>query len=241
MRLSGRRILVTGGASGIGRAIGRRFAEEGAKVALLDRAPIPDAEVAIRCDLMDQAAIAPAVARAAEAMGGLDGVVNSAGLDLMRPLATMTGEEWARVIGTNLTAPMLVCQAALPAMMSAGRGTIVAIASGAALRPLPERTAYCAAKAGVVMFCKSLSIEMSAHNIRVNAICPGIIDTPMWRESWEGAADPKAELAMILDRYVIKRVGEPREIADAALFLTSDESSYMTGTALAVDGGRTFH
>jgi len=240
MRLSGRRILVTGAASGIGRAIGERFAEEGAKVALLDREPITDG-IAIRCDLLDEAAIAPAVAEAAERMGGLDGIVHCAGADLMRSLEDMTLAEWQKIIGVNLTAPMLVCQAALPAMKAAGRGTIVAVASGAALRPLPNRTAYCAAKAGVVMFCKSLAIELSAANIRVNAICPGIIDTPMWRASWEGADDPQAELAMILDRYVIKRAGQPREIADAALFLTSDESSYVTGTAIAVDGGRTFH
>jgi NAD(P)-dependent dehydrogenase (short-subunit alcohol dehydrogenase family) len=240
MRLSDRRILVTGAASGIGRAIGERFAAEGAKVALLDRLPIAGG-IAIQCDLLDAGAIAPAVAQAAARMGGLDGVVNCAGADLMRPLEDMTPDEWQKIIGVNLTAPMLVCRAALPAMKAAGRGTIVAVASGAALRPLPNRTAYCAAKAGVVMFCKSLSIELSASNIRVNAICPGIIDTPMWRASWEGAQDPEAERAMILDRYVIKRVGQPREIADAALFLTSDESSYMTGTAIAVDGGRTFH
>jgi len=240
-RLACRRILVTGGASGIGRAIGARFAAEGARVALLDRTPVSDAEIFVQCDLLNPSAIAPAVEKAAAAMGGLDGVVNCAGVDLMRPLEAMTPEEWAQVIGVNLTAPMLVCRAALPALREAGRGTIVAIASGAALRPLPERTAYCASKAGVVMFCKSLSIELSAMNIRVNAICPGIIDTPMWRRSWEGAPDPQEERAMILDRYVIKRVGEPSEIADAALFLTSDESSYMTGTAIAVDGGRTFH
>jgi NAD(P)-dependent dehydrogenase (short-subunit alcohol dehydrogenase family) len=240
-RLAGRRVLVTGGASGIGAAIGRRFTEEGARVALLDRTPMPAAALGITCDLQDAAAVAPAVRRATEALGGLDGVVNAAGVDLMRPLEAMTDAEWAQVIGVNLTAPMLVCRAALPAMRQAGRGTIVTIASGAALRPLPERTAYCAAKAGAVMFSKSLAIELSADNIRVNAICPGIIDTPMWRASWEGAADPQAELGRILERYVIRRVGLPEEIAAAALFLTSDESSYMTGTALAVDGGRTFH
>jgi NAD(P)-dependent dehydrogenase (short-subunit alcohol dehydrogenase family) len=146
------------------------------------------------------------------------------------------------VIGVNLTAPMLVCRAALPAMRAAGRpGSIVLISSGAGLRPLPDRTAYCASKAGVVMFGKSLAIELSADGIRVNAICPGIIDTPMFRRSWEKAKDPQAELAMILDRYVIRRIGKPEEIAAAALYLTSDEAAYVTGTALAVDGGRTFH
>lgn len=248
MRLAGRKVLVTGAASGIGRAIARLFAAEGAQVALLDRdadklaaASAEAGGTSVICDLMDSAAIAPAVDQAAAAMDGIDGVVNSAGVDLLRPLEAMTLEDWTRVLHVNLTAPMLVCRAALPAMRARGGGTMLAIASGAALRPLPQRTAYCAAKAGLVMFCKSLSIELAADNIRVNAICPGIIDTPMWRASWEGAADPEAERAMILDRYVIKRVGQPDEIARAALFLTSADSSYVTGSALAIDGGRTFH
>ena len=248
MRLAGRRILVTGAASGIGRAIAQLFAAEGAGVALLDRdrdglaaASAESGGTGIACDLTDVTAIGPAVDQAANALGGIDGLVNSAGVDLMRPLDTMTLDEWTRVLHVNLTAPMLVCRAALPAMRECGGGTILAIASGAALRPLPHRTAYCAAKAGLVMFCKSLSIELAADNIRVNAICPGIVDTKMWRASWEGATDPRAELAMILDRYVSKRVGRPDEIARAALFLPSAESSYVTGSALAVDGGRTFH
>jgi NAD(P)-dependent dehydrogenase (short-subunit alcohol dehydrogenase family) len=141
----------------------------------------------------------------------------------------------------DLTGPMLVCHAAVPAMKHAGRGTIVNIASGAALRPLEHRTAYCTAKAGLVMFGKALALDLAPHGIRVNAICPGIIDTPMFRSSWEGNPDPQAELARILDRYVIKRPGQPDEIAHAALFLTGDESSFVTGVALAVDGGRTFH
>jgi NAD(P)-dependent dehydrogenase (short-subunit alcohol dehydrogenase family) len=241
-------VLVTGAASGIGRATARRFAAEGARVALLDRdaagleaAAREAGGTAIACDLLDIPAIAPAVERAATALGGLDGVVCAAGVDLVRRIEAMSPEDWARVIGVNLTAPMLVCRAALPAMRGAGGGAIVLIASGAGLRPLPDRTAYCASEAGVVMFGKSLAIELSADNIRVNAICPGIIDTPMFRRSWERAADPQAELAVILDRYVIRRVGTPEEIAAAAHYLMWDEAAYVTGTALAVDGGRTFH
>lgn len=247
-RLQGRRVLVTGAASGIGRATARRFAAEGARVALLDRdadgleaAAREAGGTVVACDLLDAGAVAPAVERAAAALGGLDGVVCAAGVDLRRGIEAMTPEDWARVIGVNLTAPMLVCRAALPAMRAAGGGAIVLISSGAGLRPLPDRTAYCASKAGLVMFGKALAIELAADRIRVNAICPGIIDTPMFRRSWERADDPQAELAMILDRYVIKRAGTPEEIAAAALYLISDEAAYVTGAALAVDGGRTFH
>jgi NAD(P)-dependent dehydrogenase (short-subunit alcohol dehydrogenase family) len=168
-------------------------------------------------------------------------VVNAAGADLMRPFGEMSSDDWARILAVNLTGPCQVCRAALPALQAAGRGTVVNIASGAALRPLENRTAYCAAKAGLVMFGKALAIDLAPFNVRVNAICPGIIDTPMFRASFEAAPDVQAEFARILDRYVIKRVGQPDDIAHAALFLTGDESAYVTGSALAVDGGRTFH
>ena len=174
--------------------------------ARLNEAPVEGA-VPLVCDVADERQVRDAVARAAAALGGLDGVVNSAGIDLMRPFEEMTPAEWARVMAVDLTGPMLVCHAALPAMKQAGRGTIVNIASGAALRPLEQRTAYCAAKAGLVMFGKTLAVDLARYNIRVNAICPGIIDTPLFRSSWAGAADPEAELARILDRYVIKRPG----------------------------------
>jgi len=247
VRLRGRRVLVTGAASGIGLATARLFRQEGAAVAMLDRDETGLAKARVEgattlvCDVADERQVRAAVALAATALGGLDGVVNSAGIDLMRPFERMTSEEWARILAVDLTGPMLVCHAALPAMKQAGRGTIVNIASGAALRPLEQRTAYCAAKAGLVMFGKTLAVDLAADRIRVNAVCPGIIDTPLFRSSWEGAADPEGELARILDRYVIRRPGEPEEIAQAALYLTSDESSFVTGAALAVDGGRTFH
>ena len=249
MRVAGRRVLVTGAASGIGLAVARLFRQQGGAVAMLDRderrlqavAAEMEGAVPLVCDVADERQVRGAVARAVEALGGLDGVVNSAGIDLLRHFEEMTAEEWSRVLAVNLTGPVLVCHAALPAMKRAGRGTIVNIASGAALRPLEQRTAYCAAKAGLVMFGKALAMDLAGRGIRVNAICPGIIDTPLFRASFEAAPDPQAELARILDRYLIKRPGHPDDVAYAALYLTSDESAFVTGAALAVDGGRTFH
>lgn len=245
MRLRDRRVLVTGAASGIGLAVARVFTQEGARVAMLDRDEARLSKVggavSLVCDVADERRVRASVAEAASALGGLDGVVNCAGVDLMRPFEEMTTEEWTRVLTIDLTGPMLVCHAAVPMMKRAGRGTIVNVASGAGLRPLEHRTAYCTAKAGLVMFGKTLAMDLAPYGIRVNAICPGIIDTPMFRGSWEGAPDPQAELAKILDRYLIKRTGQPEEIAYAALYLTSEESSFVTGAALAVDGGRTFH
>jgi NAD(P)-dependent dehydrogenase (short-subunit alcohol dehydrogenase family) len=246
-RLDGRRVLVTGAASGIGLAIARLFRDEGARVAMLDRdraglaaSGVSDAHTAV-VDIADRAAVSRAVAETAKALGGLDGVVNSAGIDLVRPFADMSEAEWDRVYAVDLGGPVSVCRAALPHLKAAGGGTIVNIASAAALRPLEQRTAYCSAKAALVMFGKTLAIDLAADNIRVNAICPGIIETPLFRSSYETAPDPDAELRKILDRYVMKRPGRPEEIAYAALYLTSEESGYTTGAALAVDGGRTFH
>lgn len=241
MRLAGRRILITGAASGIGAETARLFASEGAKVALVDRTPIADAANAAVVDVADAAAVAQAVDALADGLGGLDGVVGCAGIDLLRPFAEMTADDWRRVLDVNLTGPFNVCHAAVPHLRAAGGGTIVHIASGAGLRPLPGRTAYCSAKAGLVMFAKSLAIDLAPDSIRVNAICPGIVDTPMFRDGLADAADPDAELTMVLDRYLIKRIGQTLDIANAALFLSSSESAQITGSALAVDGGRVFH
>lgn len=254
MRLAGRRILVTGAASGIGRATAALFRAEGAAVALLDRnadlvrqavreigAGSGPQAVAVVADLADEAATAAAVEEAADAIGGLDGLVGAAGIDLMRPFPEMTLADWRAVLDVNLTGAFSVTLAAIPPMQKAGQGTIVHIASGAALRPLATRTAYCASKAGLVMFAKTLAVDLADMNIRANAICPGIVDTPLFRQSFENAPDPGAELGRILDRYVIRRIGRPEDIAYAALYLSSAESAHVTGSALAVDGGRTFH
>jgi NAD(P)-dependent dehydrogenase (short-subunit alcohol dehydrogenase family) len=248
MRIKGRRVLVTGAASGIGRAVAMLFASEGAKVGMLDcnkdqveQAASGTGGVAVVADVAREEEVQAAVASASDRLGGLDGVVNCAGIDLLSPFGEMTIRDWRRIMAVDLDGPFFVCRAALPELRRAGGGTIVNVASAAALRPLEHRTAYCSAKAALVMFSKSLAVDLAPDNIRVNAICPGIVDTPLFRASYEAAADPQAELHRIMDRYLIKRPGRAEEIAAAALFLTSEESAYMTGAAIAIDGGRSFH
>ena len=250
MRLPNRRILVTGAASGIGAAVSEMLRAEGARVGMLDRQDAGLRETAERigagafpflADVAGEAVVQQAVGAAVQALGALDGVVNCAGIDLLRPFAEMTAADWRRIMAIDLDGPFHVCRAALPALRRAGAGTIVNIASAAGLRPLEHRTACCSAKAALVIFSKALAVDLAADNIRVNAICPGIIDTPLFHSSFEAALDPDAALRAITDRYLIKRPGHPEEVAAMALFLTGTESGYMTGSAIAVDGGRSFH
>ena len=249
--LNGRRILITGAASGIGRATAARFLQEGAAVAALDRDDAALAATrtrlagaaihAISCDVADGASVARAVEAAAAALGGLDGVVNAAGIDLVVDLEQMSLADWNRVLAVNLTGPMLVMQAAFRHLRAAGNATIVNVSSGAGLSPLRQRTAYCASKAGLQMASKVLAMEAAEFGIRVNTVCPGAVETPLFRSGIDAAPDPAAAYQAVRARYALQRVAEPDEIAAAILWLTSAESSYVTGVALAVDGGRTFH
>jgi NAD(P)-dependent dehydrogenase (short-subunit alcohol dehydrogenase family) len=249
--LAGRRILITGAAKGIGLATFERFVKEGARVAALDRDARAlteltarfDAETvtAFEVDVSDPASVDAAVAGAAAALGGLDGVINSAGIDLIADIEGMALADWNRIIAVNLTGPMLVAQAAYPHLKTAGGGTIVNVSSGAGLSPLKHRTAYCASKAGLQMAAKALAMEAAAFGIRVNTVCPGAVETELFRTSIDTAPDPVAAYEAVRARYALQRVASPEEIAAAILWLTSAESSYVTGTAIAVDGGRTFH
>jgi NAD(P)-dependent dehydrogenase (short-subunit alcohol dehydrogenase family) len=241
-RLNGRKIIVTGAASGIGLACARLLASEGAALSLLDRDADalagPAAELSAHhavVDLPDEAQIAKAVDAAAAALGGLDGLVNVAGIGGMGRLGELTLADWERTIGVNLTAPFLMMRAVLPHMQAAGEGTIVNISSGQGLTPsAPGMASYCASKGGLVMLSKALALEL-APTIRVNCICPGVVDTPLLPESMREAA------RMPGSPYALKRVGEAEEIAAAILFLMSAESSFITGIAMSVDGGRTYH
>lgn len=249
--LAARRILITGAANGIGRATTERFLREGARVIAIDRDLAELRSLQSSCDhgrlaieqveLTDEASVTTAVAAAAGAFGGLDGVVNSAGIDLVATIDTMAVTDWGRVLAVNLTAPMLVMRAAFPHLKAARGGTIVNVSSGAGLSPLLHRTAYCASKAGLQMASKALALEAAPFGIRVNCVCPGAVETALFRQGVDATLDPAAMRETVKARYALRRIAEPREIAAAILWLTSDESSYVTGTAIAVDGGRTFH
>lgn len=245
MRLSGRRIILTGGASGIGEAVALLFAEEGAKLGIIDvNAQGLDSIISRSgakgavCDLEDGAAIDLAVEKLAADLGGIDGVVNCAGIRFSKFLPEQDPESWRRMMAVNLDAPYRICRASLPHLTAQPKATIVNVSSGQALLPsVPGISAYATSKAGLVAFTKVLAAEL-APSIRVNAICPGLVATPMVAEFLGGEDPDKSEFAK---QYALKRSASAREIAEVALFLTSDASSYITGVALAADGGRTFH
>ncbi len=247
---TGRRFLVTGGANGIGRATIVRFLSGGASVACLDNNAAALEAIAskagerllpIHVDVTDTVALDAAVEKAAETLDGLDGVVNAAGVDLLVGLETMDDAAWERLIAVNLTGPMKVCRAAVAHLRQAGGGTIVNLSSGAGLRPLENRSAYSASKAGLQMFSKALALELSGSDIRVNVVCPGAVDTPLFRSGIAGGEEGEKELQAIRARYALARIAEPDEIAAGVAWLSSPESSYVTGVILAIDGGRTFH
>lgn len=240
-RLAGRRVLVTGAASGIGRSVAELFVAAGARVALLDRhppAPLPgaDAHTMLLCaDITDPEAVETAVTRTANTFGGLDGLVHSAGIANTDSASRVTLADWRRVIDVNLTGTLIVARACEPWLRAAPGATVVNLSSGQGLRPSPNRAAYAASKAGVIGLTRCLAQEWGPA-IRVNSLCPGAVDTPMVHQGYgAGATD------QLGSRYALGRIAEPHELAMAALYLTSNESAFVTGIALAVDGGRTFH
>jgi NAD(P)-dependent dehydrogenase (short-subunit alcohol dehydrogenase family) len=245
-RLAGRKILVTGGASGIGRATAELFSQEGARVAVLDRDATQAGLVAraigglaFGVDISEALEAGRVVAEAAGALDGLDGVVNAAGVFIDRGLMETGPDVWHRTIAVNLTGTFLCVQAAVPFLRHAGQATIVNVGSGVGLLPTGGgSTAYVASKGGVIAMTRALAAEL-APSIRVNVVCPGAVETPMTEGMLRDATG--SVVPGIVSRYALRRPATPAEIAASILFLTSHESSYVTGISLAVDGGRTFH
>jgi NAD(P)-dependent dehydrogenase (short-subunit alcohol dehydrogenase family) len=236
-RLSGRRIVIAGAASGIGKATARLFAEHGAMLALIDREQDGVKEIAqetgahaFSADVTDETAVNLAMKHAAEAMKGIDGIVNTVGVMLRGSVLDVGVDEWRRVIDINLTGAYILARSALPWLKASPNSTIVNVGSGQSLLPnSADRTAYSASKGGVLNLTRALAAEL-APAIRANTVCPGLVDTPM-------ASGVRGNVG----NYALGRMARPEEVAEAILFLTSRESSYVTGAALAVDGGRSFH
>ena len=244
-RLVGKNALITGAGRGLGRAIALAFAAEGANLALSYNASAEGAQevvrqaealgvraLAVRADLAEGSQVALLAATTLEAFGRVDVLVNNAGRFSARPLQETSDELWERLLAINLTAPFRCARALAPAMLEAGGGTIINLASGGGLHPRPgyaTSPAYAASKAGLIMLTKKLALEL-APSIRVNCIAPGVFDSK---------PDPMAE--GLRQRFVaatpLGRVGEPPEIGAVAVFLASDEAAFMTGQVLTVDGG----
>lgn len=244
-RLENNVALVTGGASGIGRAIATAFAHEGASVAILDinRDGASDVAativemggraIAIHGDVSRASDIDGAVARTANELGGLSVLVNNAGIILQAAALDTTDEQWNRVLATNLTSCFMACRAGARQMIALGaEGRIVNISSIHATLSEPNAAAYTAAKGGMEAFSRTLATELAPHRIRVNCLAPGATYTdltrPMYTESVKRA---------LFERIPMKQIAEPEWIASGAVFLASEESRYMTGQVLTIDGG----
>jgi NAD(P)-dependent dehydrogenase (short-subunit alcohol dehydrogenase family) len=246
-RLAGRRVFITGAASGIGKGIAEKFHAEGARLALVDVNREAIEAVAkeldampIVLDLSSGEGLEAAIDNAAATLGGLDGLVNCAGVAKPTSIEDTDAALLNKYLAVNLVAPYLLSRAALPHLVKEKGSTIVNIASGQGLLPSgPNNTAYASTKGGLIMFTKSLAIEVGPRGIRVNAVAPGLVRTPMTQFLVEGVEDQST--LPFLQAYALRRMGEPEEIANAVLFLTSAESSLITGSVLAVDAGRCYH
>jgi NAD(P)-dependent dehydrogenase (short-subunit alcohol dehydrogenase family) len=248
MRFLDRRALVTGAASGIGRATALRLAAEGAVVAGLDR----DAEgltatlgeiralegsreaLAVPCDLLERAAVQPAVRAAIADLGGLDVLCNVAGIGGFRLDHEQTLEDWDEIVGVNLTGTWLVTQAALPALLES-RGAIVNTASTAATDATPYSSAYAASKGGVVSLTRSLAVTHAKAGLRVNCVAPGPIDTPIALQYVPPEGTDMALISLVLP---FGEVGQPQEVAAVIAFLASRDASHVNGQILRIDGGK---
>ncbi|HWK64563.1 MAG TPA: SDR family oxidoreductase [Rhizobiaceae bacterium] len=239
-RLQGRRIVITGAAAGIGRATAELFAAEGAALALLDQSTEGLRGLsgeAIAVDVASEASVRSAIARAAGVMGGIDGLVNVAGVFPVARLEDTTLDLWQRTLSVNLTGPFLVTRETVPHLRATGKATVVNLASASAIVPFPELSAYGASKGGVITLSKVWASELGP-NIRVNVVCPGMTRTRMVSD-WHPDEDKLAATAKAT--YALQRIAEPGEVAKAILFLTSEEASFTTGSTMMVDGGRTFY
>lgn len=251
--LSGKTIIVTGGGGGIGGATCRRFAAEGAKVAVFDM-NLPAAQKvtdeintaggtasAFQCDITDRAAVDAAVAAAQTQLGPIDVLVNNAGWDIFKPFTKTVPAEWDKLIAVNLTGALHMHHAVLPGMVARGGGRIVNIASDAARGGSSGEAVYAACKGGLVALSKTLAREHARHSITVNVVCPGPTDTALLAGFAEGAANPEKLMDAFKKAIPLGRLGQPDDLAGTIAFFGCDDSAFITGQVISVSGGLTMH
>lgn len=246
----GRLAVVTGGAAGIGAASARGFAREGAAVAILDRDgagahALADAlrraggaAEALEVDVSDPTAVAVAFATLVDKHGRLDVLHANAGVEWTKTVEDTEPDEWARVLGVNLTGVYAAGREALRVMKARGHGAIVVTASPHATRTVPDAGAYATSKGGALALTKAMALEGAPVGVRVNAVVPGAIDTPMLRREAAVAADPEEQARRFAAMQPVGRLGRPEEVAEAVLFLASDRAAFIMGATLHVDGGQ---
>ena len=252
-KLQAKTVIVTGGAGGIGGATCRRFATEGAKVAVFDMnleaaeqvaADIRAAggqAAAFKCDITDRAAVDAAVAATEAQLGPVDVLVNNAGWDVFKPFVKTVPAEWSKLIDINLTGALHMLHAVLPGMSERKSGRIVNIASDAARGGSSGEAVYSACKGGLVALSKTLAREHARHNITVNVVCPGPTDTALLAGVAEGARDPAKLIEAFRSAIPLGRLGQPDDLASAIVFFGSDDASFITGQVISVSGGLTMH
>jgi len=250
-KLEGKTVIVTGGGGGIGGATCRRFAAEGARVAVLDLSLDAAQRVcdeirsaggiaaAIRCDITNRAEVDAAVAQTVAQLGSIDVLVNNAGWDVFRPFTKTEPAQWDRLIAINLTGALHMHHAVLPGMVERKAGRIVNIASDAARVGSSGEAVYAACKGGLVSFSKTIAREHARHGITVNVVCPGPTDTALFAEYKEGAGNPEKLIEAFQRAIPLGRIGQPDDLPGAIVFFASDDAGFITGQVLSVSGGLT--
>ncbi len=247
--LTGRVALITGAGSGIGRAAAVRFAAAGARVGLtdLDKAALDETAalvgsdgdvLSVAGDIVDPATVDELVTRAAERFGRVDALFNNVGILIMKSLLDTTAEDFDRLMHVNCLSQLIAIQRAVPAMRRSGGGSIINVSSVGGLVALPNVSAYCPSKSAVIGLTRAAAYEF-APDIRCNAICPGGVDTPMAQGHLASFEDKDKAMTLLTGRQLIKRYARPEEIANVAVFLASDEASFMTGAVVPVEAGHT--
>lgn len=250
-RLNGKCALITGAGSGIGRAMALLFAEEGAQIFVCDANGSAAGETvrmvaesggtaeSLQADVSDSAAVRGMVDACLRRFGQIDVLCNNAGVGSTETVVDTSEERWELVFAVNARGTFLGCKYVIPHMIESGGGSIINTASVAGMVGLKNRAAYCASKGAVISLTRAVAVDHVGQNIRCNCICPGTVDSPWVQRLLDGAPDPETERRQLTARQPMGRLGTPEEIAKAALYLASDDASFITGSALVIDGGLT--